>query len=215
MASHTRSTTPTPTPTLARLAELRTLAESDQEQAAHAAWEWIAALGKADQMGALGELFGAGVAQSPRMRTEGMPVGKMRNLPKAGILNAILAVDSPWTGKTFHADGSGGYNRVKLYALPTVLALNPKHLRREGREITSFPFATTIEAGKVEPKVDVLSIQYDKPEFDNPSGVVPLTKIVDELVLILPEVYLGRATAPRKDGSYTLVGYFALRTPVR
>lgn len=213
MATKTRSTDPAPA--LHRLDELQSLAKSDPGQARDSGWKWIAELGKADEMEMLAELFGAGVAQSPQMRTEGMPVGKMRNIPKAGILNAILAVDSPWTGKTFHADGSGGYNRVRLYALPIVLALNPKHLRREGREVTSFPFATTIEPGKVEPKIDVLSIQYDKPEFHNPSGVVPLTKIVDELVMILPHVYLGRATAPREDGGYILVGYFALRTPVR
>lgn len=192
---------------LARLNTLRALADRDSARAQDEAWTWLADLGRADDQPAL---FAQGTAESPRAWTAGIPVGPMRNIPGGTLISAVLRVDSPWTGKTFHADGSGGFNRVKLYAAPLVAALT-RALRRQGRELTGFEFDTTISPGAVEPRVDVLAIEYDAPEYRNP-GL--LTRIRDELVRILPGVYLGRATYRRAPGDYVLVGYFALRRPV-
>jgi len=200
-------------PALDRLAELHELAMSSPQRAQDETWEWLRRLGREDDQAALAELFGEGTAASPRTRTIGMPVGRMRDMPGVGPLNAILAVDCPWTGKSFHPDGSGGYNRVKLYSAPIMAALRHRP-RLQGRELIGFPFDTTIKRGVVEPRVDVLAIEYDRPEHGNPSGVFPLTRIVDELVEIVPDTYLGRATWPREPGDYVLVGYFALKRPV-
>ena len=197
----------------ARLAELDKLAVASSQQAQDEAWAWLRQLGRDDDQAALAELFARGTATSPRTRTAGMPVGPMRAMPGIGLVNAVLAVDSPWTGKTFHADGSGGYNRVKLYAAP-VLALLRHRARFDRGELVGFAFDTSIQRGAVDPHVDVLVIEYDAPEHRNPSGMFPLTRVRDELVEILPHTYLGRATWPRKPDDYVLVGYFALKRPI-
>lgn len=196
-----------------RLTTLRDKADRDSALAQRESWDWLAELGRADDHAALSALFGHGVAESPRARTLGMPVGPMRNIPGGGFITAVLSLDSPWTGKTFDADGSGGYNRVKLYAAPVVAALT-RSLHRKGREIATFSFDTTIGPGAVEPHVDVLAIEYGRPEHGNPTKIFPLTRIRDELVRILPGVYLGRATYRRAPGDYVLVGYFALQHPI-
>jgi hypothetical protein len=200
------------TPTQQRLQELRALADYAPARAQVEAWQWIKALGDSDDQPVLAELFGLGRPESPRTRTLGMPVGPMRNVPGGPLINFILGIDCPWTGKTFHADGSGGINRVKPWSWPIVAALLPGNQRkRVGAEIESFGFRTTIKRGGVAPAVDVMAIEYDAPEFDNPAY---LKRVLDELVEILPNTYLGRATWRRKDGGYDLVGYFALQRPV-
>ncbi|MBF6355141.1 hypothetical protein IU449_11415 [Nocardia higoensis] len=183
---------------------------TDPRRAQELAWEWIRELGDADDRAALAELFGHGVAEAPRTRTEGIPVGRMRHIPLEGIANAILAANCPWTGKTFHP-GGGGYNRVKWWAAPAVAVLNPRWMRREGGQVTSFPFDTAVARGVVEPHVDVVAITYNRPEYHNPSGVALLADVIDELVQIVPGVYLGRATVPGPSGGHVLSGYFALR----
>jgi hypothetical protein len=196
----------------ARLAKLRTHAATAPHRAQNEAWAWLQQLGRDDEQATLAELFAHGIAASPGTRTAGMPVGSMRDMPGTTVVNAILALDSPWTGKTFHNDASGGYNRVKLYAAPMVALLRHR-ARLEGRELVGFPFNTSIQPGVVEPQVDVLAIEYHAPEHRNPSRVFPLTHVRDELVEILPNTYLGRATWQRTPGDYVLVGYFALRRP--
>lgn len=203
------------TSTVNQLNELRELAKSSPQLAQDKAWQWIAQLGKTDNQIALATLFAQGVAENPCTRTLGMPVGPMRNVPGGAAVSAYLKVDSPWTGKTFHQDGTGGFNRIKCYTKIPVSILAPFHrLTRQGNEYVGFKFDTTTKEGAVEPKVNVIAIEYAKPSYKNPSKIIPIKNIRDELVKVLPHTYLGRATYPDKNGRYQLVGYFALKRPV-
>ncbi len=206
---------PSPADISRHLEELHRIAGTAPQAAQDAAWSWLADLGRADDQTTLAALFGQGHAAQPRARTAGMPVGPMRHVFGTRLVSAYLRLDSPWTGKTFRADGTGGHNRVKRYARPIVALLAPGHpLRREIGEYACFPFTTSIQPGVVSPRVDVLAIEYDRPEHRNPSTVFPLTRIRDELVEILPHTYLGRATWPQRTGEYVVMGYFALKRSV-
>lgn len=198
-----------------KLAELDALAKSSPQLAQNQLWHWIDTLGQQDQQQQLATLFAQGVPENPCMHTQGMPVGPMRNVPGGAFISAYLKVDSPWTGKTFSADGTSGYNRIKKYTKIPVTLLAPFHrLTREGQEYIGFRFDTSIQQGAVEPKVNVIAIEYAKPAYKNPAMILPLQRVRDELVKLIPHTYLGRATFPDKSGKYQLVGYFALKTPV-
>lgn len=209
-----RSASPsTSTPVIQRLERLRTLAESDLQQAQDDAVAWLTALGKSDDRAALAELFGQGVGASPRTRTKGLPLTSWRNIPLGGPISRMLAVHSPWNGKTFFADGSGGENRVELWTLPLLVAVRTP-FRREGVELVGFRFDTTIERGVLEPHVDVLAFDYAPSAYRNPSKPIPLTTVRDEIVEILPHTFLGRIAYETKPGQWVNVGYFACLRPV-
>jgi hypothetical protein len=205
--------TSTSTPVIQRLERLRTLAQSDPHQAQVDAVGWLTTLGKADDRAALAELFGQGVGASPCTRTEGLPLTPWRDIPLGRALSQLLAVHSPWNGKTFFPDGSGGENRVEFWTLPLLLSLRTP-FRREGIELIGFRFDTTIERGVLEPFVDVLAFDYAPPAYRNPRRPIPLTSIRDEIVEILPHTYLGRIAFESKPGEWVNVGYFACMRPV-
>ncbi|NBQ43378.1 MAG: hypothetical protein EBU23_13085, partial [Mycobacteriaceae bacterium] len=73
----------------------------------------------------------------------------------------------------------------------------------------AFDFKTYVEAGKEDPDVDVMVIDYADVE-DNPK--LTIRKVRDELVELVPGVYLGKILF-KTDSGYTKLGYFALRTP--
>lgn len=75
----------------------------------------------------------------------------------------------------------------------------------------AFPFRTYEGAGVVDTDRRVLKIDYDSDE--NPSFLI--RDILDELVQIVPGVYLGKALLSRyrpMNPIWRLAGYFALRS---
>lgn len=121
--------------TLQQLHQLRELAKTSAQAAQDQAWTWIDHLGKTDNQDVLATLFAQGSAENPCTRTLGIPVGPMRNIAGGAFISAYLKIDSPWTGKTFHQDGHGGFNRIKSYTKIPVSILAPFHrLTRHGNE---------------------------------------------------------------------------------
>src|SRR5258708_3154617 len=88
----------------------------------------------------------------------------------------------PWHGKTFTKNK--GINNVSF-------------------GITAFSFSTKITKG-IEDNINLLQLNYDVPE--NPSMI---RKIIDELVEVEKNNYLGKAYLKEKD-SYRLVAFFRL-----
>ena len=79
---------------------------------------------------------------------------------------------------------------------------------------TAFRFRTYGGAGAIDTDRRVLKIDYDLSE--NPEFLI--RAILDELVLVVPGVYLGKALLRRGSPispSWRLVGYFALRPAAR
>lgn len=53
------------------------------------------------------------------------------------------------------------------------------------------------------------------PEYRNPSvRTFPIARTRDEVVEVIPGVYLGRALLRMRDGEIRLIAYFALREPI-
>ncbi len=113
-------------------------------------------------------------------------------------------------GKRFDAERQVGDNRLTASAGWVGRLLWPFYATRksdDGR--IAFDFETRIEPGGIEPAVDVLVIDY-APIESNPRLII--RSIRDELVEIVPGAHLGRILWRKRDGSYTNIGYFALRT---
>jgi len=73
----------------------------------------------------------------------------------------------------------------------------------------AFDFETYVEAGKEDPDVEVMVIDYADIE-KNPKLII--RSVRDELVELVPGVYLGKILFSTSSG-YSKIGYFALRTP--
>ena len=78
-----------------------------------------------------------------------------------------------------------------------------------GEDRTAFDFETRVEPSEDDgPPVDVLVIDYVVVD-SNPRFLIK--RIRDELVEIVPGANLGKILWRHGDGSYALIGYFALR----
>jgi hypothetical protein len=115
-----------------------------------------------------------------------------------------------WTGKSFDLKKGTGYNRLSASTrIPAFLTMPTYRFEKVNGELIGFHFFHSLETSPVPPYPQVRAIKYDAPEHANPL-VLPRTR--DELVEIIPDVYLGRALL-RKGSDWQVVGYFGLRYP--
>jgi len=198
-----------------RLAALRASAVMHRVEAADGMWAWFAELQAPSRRPALSWLFSqGGVGEAPDGDCEGI-VLELHGTP--WLVGLDLAVrlgrrlgGMGWTGKTFDAARGDGYNRLAATTLPVTWVVLPTYrFRRVGGELVGFPFHHRVEPSPRPPQQDVRAITYDAPEHRNPL-VLPRTR--DEIVELVPGVYLGRALLRGRD-SWQVVGYFGLRTP--
>ena len=210
------STIPAPVSDVERLKDLRAQAKSDPDAAKEAAWEFLKELQHASQFYRLPMLFaeGNGVAEAPNGDTEGMVMNLhgsalMRALNGAVTLGQLLG-GIGWTGKTFNPKTGTGYNRVTSSALIATRILMPHYkLQKQGKELLGFDFHHRIDRSPVAPHLQVRAITYDEPSFKNP---LILPKVRDEIVEMVPDVFLGRVLYKVKHG-WDIIGYFAVRYP--
>ena len=63
-----------------------------------------------------------------------------------------------------------------------------------------------------EPFNEVRALDYSPAEYRNPSvRTFPIKRTRDEIVELVPRLYLGRALLTMPDGEVRLIAYFALR----
>lgn len=205
-----------------RVARLRTLAESHPTAAQTATWAWFVEAGKrigTDRDAALaelGELFRAGTpSEGIDGPTQGTLVGFTLQPAFDKLMAAITALWLPWAGKQFRASEQRGDNLLLGSARWPSKLLWPLYRTRDGGDKrVAFDFETRVEAGAVDPDRDVLVIDY-APVESNPALIIK--SIRDELVEITPGTHLGKMLwrqGSGDDARYTLLAYFALRTPV-
>ncbi|PXW28832.1 UNVERIFIED_CONTAM: hypothetical protein DES50_111116 [Williamsia faeni] len=202
----------------AMVAELRELAQEHPTVARGAAWQYIKELGGSDDRRALEEMFAEGTApEGPDGKMEGLIVGKLFGIPEAHLANPLMRVDPTWRGKTFDLEAGTGFNRLAMIArlaMPMV-AFGYRGLRRAGNEMEGFDFRHSIDRGAIEPRVMVRALDYGVPEYKNPSvRTFPIKRTRDEIVEVVPGVYLGRALLTMPDGEVRLIAHFALREPI-
>ncbi|MBU3687423.1 MAG: hypothetical protein FGM25_13645 [Mycobacterium sp.] len=200
-----------------KLEWLRDSMKTQPDGAADSAWAWIEDLSekaKADATAAdsdLNELFRLGTAPTNlNGPTEGMLVMTTTNPAFDAVVRAITALWMPWQGKRFDNQAATGDNRLTRSTGLVGKLLWPLYSMRDAAEgKLAFDFKTYVEAGKEDPDVDVMVIDYADVE-DNPK--LTIRKVRDELVELVPGVYLGKILF-KTDSGYTKLGYFALRTP--
>lgn len=215
---HTATTTSVEGPSSAaveRLARLRDLAASDPLTAGEEAFGWIRGMRSPTRHRELPWVFAQGSApEAPNGDCEGVVMQLTGSMWLSGLDRLVrlgqLLGGIGWTGKTFDAAAGTGYNRLTSSSrLAALVAMPTYRFERINGELTGFPFYHSVQQSPAAPHGEVLAITYDAPEHHNPL-VLPRTR--DELVSVVPDVFLGRALL-RDGDSWQVVGYFGLRAP--
>jgi hypothetical protein len=124
------------------------------------------------------------------------------------LLEGLLRLWLPWLGKRFDAASASGENVFDMSAYRAGERLTPAAYRAWWPEDVSsyraLRFTTSAGAGRLDPGLEVVRIDYDLPE--NPPL---LGRIVDELVAVQPGVYLGQAIL-RRGSSGRRLAWFTL-----
>jgi hypothetical protein len=199
---------------------LQTLAQYDSDLARHQTWNQFRLVGmragrRRDEVhDSLNRIFRLGTPPEPGLdgRFIGLAITPTTFAVSDPVLRMLSSLWMPWLGKRFHAETATGDNIMLPSArLPSKL-LWPGYqfLSLEDGYYTAFRFRTYGGAGAIDTDRRVLKIDYDLSE--NPEFLI--RAILDELVLVVPGVYLGKALLRRGSPispSWRVVGYFALR----
>lgn len=192
---------------------LRDLSRTAPLLASRQGWDYLRELGKAGRRDQLAALFARGQApDGPRGALEGLIVGNLFGIPEAYLANPLLKIEPTWRGKTFDADT--GFNRLAPLAKYAMRVIAPRYggLRRVGSEMVGFTFDHRIDTAAVAPFIKVRALDYGPDEYRNPSvRTFPIKRTRDEVVELLPGLYLGRALLTMGSGEIRVIAYFALR----
>lgn len=207
-----------PPATTSLLTELRELADTAPARAAQACWEYLSLASDADDRDLLSALFSRGTPPALDGDYDGIVAGKLFGLPALALANPIIALEPGWVGKRFDARTGTGNNRMNRNAYLALRALLPRYRgwQRTGTVYNGIRFEYRIERAALAPFVQVAAVTYTAPELGNPIGpLFPMDRVRDEIVELVPGVYLGRALLTLRSNESRVVSYFAMRTPQR
>jgi hypothetical protein len=162
-------------------------------------------------LAALDDLFRSGAAPDPQ--PEGFLRGELITMsvsrPSDAAVRVISSLYMPWLGKSFDPSTRSGFNVLRPSAKGPMKVLwrNYTPERELADRLEVFPFRTRIEAGAVDPALQVLKIDYDSEE--NPDFLI--RKILDELVQIDERLYLGKILF-RTKRKWHPIGFFSLHS---
>ena len=194
-----------------RVADLRKRNAKDE------AWQWIVDLqekAKSDSKAAEAELNAIFKLGAPPKDLDGPTDGILVMTTTNPVLDTavrfITGMWMPWQGKRFDADAGTGDNRmVASSKLPSKLLWPLYRMKDAADGHLAFDFKTYQDAGKADPGVQVMVIDYSDVEA-NPRLVIK--SIRDELVEVAPGAYLGKILFRLPPDRYEMIGFFALRT---
>lgn len=121
----------------------------------------------------------------------------------------LITTTKPWLGKVFDAEHERGENLLTpgFVALSRVVFADYRGFRPAGEHaFTGFSFRTYAGQGSQDADRRVLKIDYDLPE--NPP---PIRRILDELVQVDDNYFLGKAHLHLSATRSHLLFYFALQ----
>jgi hypothetical protein len=159
----------------------------------------------------LNDLFRGGSAPEPLLH--GDYAGELLATRTLAPLDALARVFDRkglwWHGKSFDAERGTGENRFDRRFRRVTRLLWP--LYRGIREdppsgIRAFRFRTWVGTGILDPDLPVLKIDYAAEP--NPLAV---RRVLDELVQVAPDYYVGKAHLLLPGGRWRTVAFFALR----
>jgi hypothetical protein len=186
-------------------------------EAADEAWQWIVDLkekAKSDSAAAEAELNAIFQLGTPPTNldgpTDGILVMTTTNQALDAAVRLVTNLWMPWQGKRFDSESRSGDNRMVSSArLPSKL-LWPLYKMKDAVDgKLAFDFKTYNDAGKCDPDVQVMVIDYSDVG-ENPRLVI--RSIRDELVEVVPGAYLGKVLFRLPQDRYEMIGFFALRT---
>jgi hypothetical protein len=177
-----------------RVADLRA------REAADEAWQWIVDLkeaAKSDSAAAEAQLNAIFTLGAPPTDldgpTDGILVMTTTNPALDAAVRLVTGLWMPWQGKRFDSVSRTGDNRMVASArLPSKL-LWPLYKMKEAADgKLAFDFKTYTDAGKCDPDVQVMVIDYADVEA-NPRVII--RSIRDELVEVVPVRISGKSSA--------------------
>lgn len=126
-----------------------------------------------------------------------------------GMAHVLFDKKVPWLGKHFDRQQQFGYNvftplgaKILKFASPFYRKFS---LNEEGNT-RAYYFKTWVGKGKKDTQLDVFKLDYDSPE--NPLFI---RIILDEVVEIAPQQYLGKIHVKFLPGFFVTIGYFGLK----
>ncbi len=207
-------------PVAERVTSLRELGRTDPQGARDQAWDWIEELaGRAreDREGTLVELQELFVCGQPAEGIHGQAEGRVVTWSIHPVIDkaigALTDAWMPWLGKRFDAEHRRGTNTLAASARWPMRLLWPLYSTQALPEgCSAFEFTTYVEAGMLDPSIDVLVIDYESVS-SNPRLVI--RQVRDELVQIVLGANLGKMLVNVPGRSDPLLGlYFALKSEI-
>ncbi len=126
-----------------------------------------------------------------------------------GKAHVLLDKEVPWLGKSFDSVSQLGFNIFTPLGARILKICSPLYRRfsvnAEGHT-HAYYFKTYTGKGKKDAQTEVIKLDYDAPE--NP---LIIRIILDEIVEIAPQQYLGKIHVKFLPGFYVSIGYFGLQ----
>lgn len=151
------------------------------------------------------------VGQSERQKE--FVAGSAPSEPPAGFYrgSAYLLGNRPvpWLGKSFESENKKGFNIFTPTGVSLLKVLTPLYklfrLNADGNT-DAYYFATSTGQGFRDKQIDTFKLDYDSAE--NPFLI---RIILDEIVEVAPQEFLGKVHMKVFPGYYATIGYFGLK----
>lgn len=168
---------------------------------------------RAGAIAALNNLFRSGVVPNPSLngRYQGTLITPSVNPVLDSFGRALTSWWLPWHGKTFDPAASSGDNIFTndgLWLSRLIWPMYHDYFADGPGQSRACQFRTYISAGKLDPDMDVLKIDYDLDT--NPPFII--RDVLDELVQIDDGFYLGKALLRRPGDRWVCAAYFTLNS---
>ncbi|MBS1792164.1 MAG: hypothetical protein JST85_30940 [Acidobacteria bacterium] len=125
-----------------------------------------------------------------------------------GMAHVLFDKQTPWLGKHFDSQQQIGYNVFTPLGAKILKFASPFYRKfsvNEEGNTRAYYFKTWVGKGKKDRQLGVFKLDYDTPE--NPLFI---RIILDEVVEIAPEKYLGKIHVKFLPGFFVTIGYFGL-----
>ena len=126
-----------------------------------------------------------------------------------GTAHVLFDKQTPWLGKSFNSADNLGFNVFTSSGGKLLRLLTPlynRFSRNSEGNTKAFYFKTRSEPALKDAPLNVIKLDYDSAE--NPFII---RIILDEIVEIAPEQYLGKIHLKVLPGFYSTIGYFGLK----
>jgi hypothetical protein len=201
------------------VAALQEFAESEPDLAGRQAWNQIRLAGmrggrhRSEVLDSLNRIFRLGTVPEPPLDGpyDGLVVTTRTFALTDPLFRVLVSLWMPWAGKRFDAETMSGDNLMLPSARAPAKLVWPSYQFQdigEGR-YAAFRFRSYAGTGTIDRDRQVLKIDYDSAE--NPDFLI--RDILDELVEIVPRVYLGKVLVRFSEHIRWLGAYFALQPP--